>query len=163
MKKNVKKFVKLMKLIEIIKGIGKIRVISTSKIKKITAIKKNRRENGIRAFDLGSNPHSNADGFSRSWIFFFEINELIIIKAVEIVIANVEISKITSIKFLNFLIGSQIYFLYYWCILAPSSIYSYIKKNSYHIYKMSVSRSCFKTKVVNFREMIYFHSNQAHQ
>lgn len=37
---------------------GKINVISTSKIKKITAIKKNRRENGSRADPLGSNPHS---------------------------------------------------------------------------------------------------------
>jgi len=47
------------------RGIGKIKVISTSKIKKITAIRKNRRENGVREEDLGSNPHSNGDGFSR--------------------------------------------------------------------------------------------------
>lgn len=47
-------------------GTGKISVISTSKIRKITAIRKNRKENGIRADLLGSNPHSKADGFSRS-------------------------------------------------------------------------------------------------
>lgn len=37
---------------------GKSKVISTSKIKKITAIKKNRKEKGKRADPLGSNPHS---------------------------------------------------------------------------------------------------------
>jgi hypothetical protein len=47
-------------------GAGRIRVISTSKIRKITAIKKKRKENGRRPGLLGSNPHSNGDGFSRS-------------------------------------------------------------------------------------------------
>lgn len=37
---------------------GNKSVISTSKIKKITAIRKNRREKGRRADPLGSNPHS---------------------------------------------------------------------------------------------------------
>ena len=37
---------------------GRSKVISTSKIRKITAIKKNRKENGNRADPLGSNPHS---------------------------------------------------------------------------------------------------------
>ena len=37
---------------------GNSNVISTSKIRKITAIRKNRRENGNRADPLGSNPHS---------------------------------------------------------------------------------------------------------
>ena len=37
---------------------GRSRVISTSKIKKMTAIKKNRKEKGNRADPLGSNPHS---------------------------------------------------------------------------------------------------------
>jgi hypothetical protein len=40
--------------------------ISTSKIKKIIAIKKNRRENGKRDELKGSNPHSKGDIFSRS-------------------------------------------------------------------------------------------------
>jgi hypothetical protein len=39
-------------------GIGISRAISTSKIRKITASKKNRKENGVRAEWLGSNPHS---------------------------------------------------------------------------------------------------------
>lgn len=51
---------------DIITGAGRISVISTSKIRKITAIKKNRSENGRRLGLLGSNPHSNGDGFSRS-------------------------------------------------------------------------------------------------
>lgn len=52
--------------------IGNSSAISTSKIKKITAIRKNRNENGKRALDLGSNPHSKGDLFSRSSICFFE-------------------------------------------------------------------------------------------
>lgn len=56
-----------MKFTNLNKGIiGKIKAISTSKIKKITVIKKKCKEKGIRADDLGSNPHSNGDDFSRS-------------------------------------------------------------------------------------------------
>jgi len=46
--------------------IGNIKAISTSKIKKIMAIKKKRRENGIREELKGSNPHSKGEVFSRS-------------------------------------------------------------------------------------------------
>ena len=45
---------------------GKRRTISTSKIKKITASKKNRREKGRRADPIGSKPHSKGEFFSRS-------------------------------------------------------------------------------------------------
>jgi hypothetical protein len=47
-------------------GRGIISTISISKIIKITANKKNRKENGIRALRLGSKPHSKGDDFSRS-------------------------------------------------------------------------------------------------
>lgn len=47
-------------------GTGISKAISISKTKKITASKKNRRENGKRAEFLGSNPHSNGLSFSRS-------------------------------------------------------------------------------------------------
>ena len=56
----------------IVKIIGIINAISTSKIKKIIVIRKNRIEKGIREEDLGSNPHSNGEFFSRSKIFFFD-------------------------------------------------------------------------------------------
>ncbi len=49
------------------RGTGINNAISISKTKKITAKRKNRREKGIRAEDLGSNPHSKGDSFSRSW------------------------------------------------------------------------------------------------
>lgn len=52
--------------------IGKIKAISTSKIKKIIVIKKNRKENGNREEDFGSNPHSNGELFSRSIKAFFD-------------------------------------------------------------------------------------------
>lgn len=50
----------------IVIGIGSSSAISTSKIMKMTAIRKNRDENGSRAEFLGSNPHSKGDLFSRS-------------------------------------------------------------------------------------------------
>jgi len=46
-------------------GIGINKTISMSNTMKITARRKNRIENGIRADRSGSNPHSNGDSFSR--------------------------------------------------------------------------------------------------
>ena len=53
---------------------GKSRTISTSKIKKMTARRKNRKENGKRAEPSGSNPHSNGDLFSRSEIARLDVS-----------------------------------------------------------------------------------------
>jgi hypothetical protein len=53
-------------LIFIEKIIGNISAISTSKIKKIMAIRKNRKEKGSRDELRGSNPHSKGEFFSRS-------------------------------------------------------------------------------------------------
>lgn len=47
-------------------------MISTSKIKKIIATKKNCNEKGIRNLDLGSKPHSKEEFFSRSKNIFFD-------------------------------------------------------------------------------------------
>lgn len=58
---------------------GRISAISTSNTKKMIAIKKNRNEKGSREGDLGSNPHSNGEDFSRSVNDFFESREAIII------------------------------------------------------------------------------------
>ena len=79
--------------------IGRTRVISTSKIKKIIATRKNRKEKGKRAVLLGSNPHSKGDLFSRSlWVFLANPEEsLIIKKAMHIVIKiNVYIDRMIS-------------------------------------------------------------------
>jgi len=65
--------------------IGNISAISTSKIKKIIAIKKNRKEKGIRDELKGSNPHSNGDVFSRSYKDFFETKLLNIMTIIEII------------------------------------------------------------------------------
>jgi hypothetical protein len=76
---------------------GNKRTISTSKIKKITAIRKNRRENGRRDELLGSNPHSKGELFSRSTIDFLERRAANIITIVVIVIRmspSVKIDKI---------------------------------------------------------------------
>jgi hypothetical protein len=51
---------------EVIIGEGSRRTISMSKTRKRTASKKNRREKGSRAEDLGSKPHSKGEDFSRS-------------------------------------------------------------------------------------------------
>jgi len=49
-------------------GIGISRTISISNTRKMTASRKNRIENGMRADRKGSNPHSNGDSFSRLFV-----------------------------------------------------------------------------------------------
>lgn len=83
------------------KIIGKISVISTSKIKKIIAIKKNRREKGNRAEFLGSNPHSNGEFFSRSIVVFFDRNVAIVITMIEIIKINKLIKKVYKIIYIK--------------------------------------------------------------
>lgn len=100
--------------VDIMIGIGNRRAISTSKIMKITAIKKNRDENGRRAEFLGSNPHSNGDLFSRSSLIFFEISVASNIMADDsrmVIVDAAIIIIIIYLVFTNFLIGSQVYFL----------------------------------------------------
>lgn len=63
-KEVIKVDVKLIFIIHIGRGVN--RTISISKIRKIIAKRKNRVENGMRAVDFGSNPHSNGEDFSRS-------------------------------------------------------------------------------------------------
>lgn len=75
-------------------------MISTSKIKKITAIKKNCKEKGIREEELGSNPHSKGDLFSRSIIIFFAIKFLIKIK-IKVKIKLIKKILIISIIYTN--------------------------------------------------------------
>lgn len=82
--------------------IGKIKAISTSKIKKIIAIKKNRIEKGIREELNGLKPHSNGDSFSRSAIIFFDKIEEINITIIEIIIMiKLKINKL-KIIYINF-------------------------------------------------------------
>lgn len=66
--------------------IGINKVISTSKIKKIKLIRKKWILKGGRLLDIGSNPHSKGDDFSRSWKVFLDIKKFKIIKIKEIVI-----------------------------------------------------------------------------
>lgn len=108
-------------------GIGNRSAISTSKIMKITAIKKNRDENGSRAEFFGSNPHSNGDLFSRSSLVFFEISVVNIMMIADnrmVTVAAVMVIIITYLVFTNFLIGSQVYFLVLdkYIILSSSSV-----------------------------------------
>lgn len=86
-------------MIEEIEAIGRRRVISTSKIKKITAIKKKRRENGRRADPLGSNPHSYGEFFSRSRIVFLDRTEARIMTIKDTVRVRIEISSRVKIIF----------------------------------------------------------------
>jgi len=95
-------------------GIGNSSAISTSKIMKITAIRKNRDEKGSRAEFFGSNPHSNGDLFSRSSLVFFEIRVAKIIIAPDrmmVTVAAAVVINIIYLVFTNFLIGSQVYFI----------------------------------------------------
>ncbi len=76
-------------------GMGRIRIISMSKIKKMRVILKNRRENGDRPVEKDSNPHSKGDIFSLSKIVFL----LIRMKIVRIIITI----KIIKNDFINLL------------------------------------------------------------
>ena len=83
-------------------GIGNRRAISTSKIMKITVIKKNRDEKGSHAEFFGSNPHSNGDLFSRSSFIFLEIRVFNIIMAANNRMVTVAAVMIIIITFLVF-------------------------------------------------------------
>lgn len=95
--KNIINILKLISL-EIFKRIimGIISEISISKIKKIIAIKKNCNENGFRGKDLGSNPHSNGEDFSRSIIDFLE--KIFTITIIMIVIKKIKNIRIVTIR-----------------------------------------------------------------
>jgi len=83
----------ILKLLKI-SGIGIRIVISTSKIKKITATKKKCKEKGTRADDFGSYPHSKGEPFSRCISFFMANLLLIKIRATDNKILNIIISNI---------------------------------------------------------------------
>jgi hypothetical protein len=81
---------------------GKIKAISTSKIRKIIAIKKNRIEKGSREEDRGLNPHSKGESFSCSIKDFFLSNEeraITIIEIIKIKKDRINRLKIIYIKF----------------------------------------------------------------
>jgi len=59
--------------VNIVIDIGSSSAISTSKIMKITAIRKNRNEKGISEEFFGPNPHSNGDLFSRFSLIYIYI------------------------------------------------------------------------------------------
>jgi hypothetical protein len=80
-------------------GIGSSSAISTSKIMKITAIRKNRDENGSRAEFFGSKPHSNGDLFSRSSFIFFEIRVVKTMMAADKRIVTVAVVMIIIITY----------------------------------------------------------------
>ncbi len=77
------------------------------------AIKKNRKENGIREELIGSNPHSNGDLFSRSIIVFLdkvEASNMIMLVIIKIIVLIIKVEKIIYTKYyLVLMIGSHIY------------------------------------------------------
>lgn len=88
--------------------IGKIKAISTSKIKKIIVIKKNRIEKGSREEFIGSNPHSNGEFFSRSFKDFLDKIEARYITT----IATIKIIKAIMYKLI--IIYTKIFSPYDW-------------------------------------------------
>jgi hypothetical protein len=79
-----------------VNGAGIIRAISTSKIKNRTANIKNFKENPLRAFFEGSNPHSKGEFFSLSFLF---LKKIIYDKVGRIMIRTKMISVYTRIIF----------------------------------------------------------------
>jgi hypothetical protein len=91
-------------------GDGRIRVISTSKIKKITVVKKKRREKGRRAVIGGSNPHSNGEGFSRLELYLL-LKIKLVVKQTKGIIKEREISITIRTSRWVFIIGSYMYLI----------------------------------------------------
>lgn len=86
-----------------VKIIGKMIIISMSKIKKITAIMKKWIENGIRLYDIGLKPHSNGVDFCLSIVDFFltkVIRIVIIIIIIIIVVIDIIIKLIIHLIFI---------------------------------------------------------------
>ena len=69
------------------------RIISMSKIKKITAIMKKWIEKGSRGYVIGLKPHSNGVAFCLSILtFFLTIRTNVIINIIIITIRNIELN-----------------------------------------------------------------------
>lgn len=81
--------------------IGIKSVISTSKIKKINLIRKKWILKGGRLLEIGSNPHSKGDIFSRSWNVFLDMKKFMNIKIIEIIINMNEYNIIIIIIYIN--------------------------------------------------------------
>ena len=83
--KRIDRLVALVKI-----GMGTSSTISMSNTIKMIARRKKRMENGIRALWLGSNPHSNADDFSRFVVDRIEVIHAIVNTRAGKIIATVE-------------------------------------------------------------------------
>lgn len=94
----------VFKIIVIGRGIN--RIISISKTRKITASRKNRRENGIRAEDFGSKPHSNGVDFSRSVFFFNDRVSAAVITIIGKMVANIIVRNEVIILLVRVIIGT---------------------------------------------------------
>lgn len=111
--------------------IGRIKAISTSKIKKIIAIRKNRIEKGMRDVLNGWNPHSKGDIFSwfeKKYEFFFLKIVLKIITIKEIKKINMVVKNKLKIIYIKFLFKPYdwkswvLFILYKFIFLASSSV-----------------------------------------
>lgn len=80
-----------------IRGEGRRRTISMSNTRNRTARRKNRRENGSRAEDLGSNPHSKGELFSRSLNLRYESNKVAEVTAIGRIKAMEKAVRVNSI------------------------------------------------------------------
>jgi hypothetical protein len=86
---------------------GSSSAISTSKIRKITLMRKNRSENGSHADLLGSNPHLNGDLYSRSSVFLFDRRDVRIITAIVSVKIVTSVNVVVNISFNLFYIPTN--------------------------------------------------------
>lgn len=81
--------------------IGSIIEISMSKIKNSVPIRKKWIENGFRGEDIGENPHSNGEFFSRLIFVFFD-KMVVIKKVIFMIITIINVVDKINIIFLKF-------------------------------------------------------------
>lgn len=79
--------------------IGNTIIISMSKIRKITAIRKKWIEKGNRLFDIGLKPHSNGVDFWLSIIDFFLIDAIITAITTAKVVINIKYINVRLITY----------------------------------------------------------------
>lgn len=103
---------------------GSRMAISTSNTRKMIAIRKNCSENGSRADDIGSNPHSNGEDFSRSAIVFFDKVDANVITKEDNAMINAAMADIELITYTIYYrpYDWKSYILIYYISLSSSSV-----------------------------------------
>ena len=111
---------------------GNSKTSSTSKIRKITATKKNRRDKGVRDNLFGVNPHSKGLSFSRSSKVFLESS----IPNIKRITLNRLFTIKNVINFIKFKIVVKTFFRWQWNIFIKLNPKILVRNNIIYYYNV---------------------------